>query len=147
MALSDEQRVRYARHLLLPELGEAAQLRLLASHVRFAEGVEVGARGVAEEYLRRAGVGVVGGSVDVDVDVDVHEDAHAHGYVDGDGDGYVDGDGDVLLVGPPELRCDPSLLEAARALSGAFSAVEAIKALAGIGRPARLDLELFAEDV
>jgi hypothetical protein len=137
MALSDEQRVRYARHLLLPELGETAQLRLLASRVRFAEGVELGARVVAEEYLRRAGVRVVGGSEDEDA----HEDAHAHGYVD------VDGDGDALLLSPPSLPCDPTLREAARALSGAFSAVEAIKTLTGIGRPARLDLELFAEEV
>jgi hypothetical protein len=38
------------------------------------------------------------------------------------------------------------LREAAWALSGAFAAVEAIKALTGIGRTARLDLDLLAAE-
>jgi hypothetical protein len=124
MSLTDEQRVRYARHLLLPELGEAAQLRLLGSRVRFAVEAEAGAREVAGEYLRRAGVAVV---------PDVS---------------HVDGGGTTLCLALPSLRCDPALRDAAQALSGAFAAVEAIKALAGIGQPAQLDLDLLlAEEV
>jgi hypothetical protein len=149
MALSDEQRVRYARHLLLPELGEAGQLRLLASRVRFAEGTERGASEIAGEYLRRAGVACSDVSVSVSVSVsenDGHDHDHAHDHAHDHVGGDVDGDG--LLLAPPKLNCSPSLHAAAQALSGAFAAVEAIKTLTGIGQPAQLDLDLLvAEDV
>lgn len=132
MSLSDSQRVRYARHLLLPELGEEGQLRLLAGSVRFAQGGARGAREVAGEYLRRAGVRV-----------NEEEDAHDYAHVHDDADVDVRGDGDVLLLSPPALACDPSLARAAEALSGAFVAVEAIKRLARIGEAAELDRNLL----
>jgi molybdopterin/thiamine biosynthesis adenylyltransferase/rhodanese-related sulfurtransferase len=62
--LSPEQRQRYSRHLLMPEVGTAGQAKLLASKVLI-----VGAGGLgspAALYLAAAGVGTIG-IVDFDV--------------------------------------------------------------------------------
>lgn len=62
--LTAEQRTRYARHIRLPEVGEAGQLRLLE-----AKALIVGAGGLgspAALYLAAAGVGTIG-VVDDDV--------------------------------------------------------------------------------
>jgi molybdopterin/thiamine biosynthesis adenylyltransferase/rhodanese-related sulfurtransferase len=62
--LSSAQRNRYSRHLLIPEVGEAGQLRLLDSKVLL-----IGAGGLgspAALYLAAAGVGTIG-LVDADV--------------------------------------------------------------------------------
>ncbi|MCI0425581.1 MAG: molybdopterin-synthase adenylyltransferase MoeB [Actinobacteria bacterium] len=56
--LTSDQRVRYSRHLLLPEVGEEGQIRLLESKVAL-----VGAGGLgspAAIYLAAAGVGTLG---------------------------------------------------------------------------------------
>ncbi|MGH3134354.1 MAG: molybdopterin-synthase adenylyltransferase MoeB [Gaiellaceae bacterium] len=63
-ALSSEQRSRYSRHLLIPEVGEEGQQRLLDARVLL-----VGAGGLgspASLYLAAAGVGTIG-IVDADV--------------------------------------------------------------------------------
>ena len=63
-ALTPEQRSRYSRHLLIPEVGEEGQQRLLDAHVLL-----VGAGGLgspASLYLAAAGVGRIG-IVDADV--------------------------------------------------------------------------------
>jgi sulfur-carrier protein adenylyltransferase/sulfurtransferase len=63
-ALSAEQRRRYSRHLLIPEVGEEGQLKLLASRVLL-----IGAGGLgspAALYLAAAGVGTLG-IVDADI--------------------------------------------------------------------------------
>lgn len=57
MSLSDEQLDRYARHIVLKEIGGEGQLKLLASHV-----VVIGAGGIgspAIQYLAAAGVGTI----------------------------------------------------------------------------------------
>jgi sulfur-carrier protein adenylyltransferase/sulfurtransferase len=62
--LTDAQRSRYSRHILLPEVGEAGQLKLLESKVLL-----IGAGGLgspAALYLAAAGVGTIG-LVDDDV--------------------------------------------------------------------------------
>ncbi len=62
--LSTDQRIRYHRHLLLPEVGEKGQMKLLASKV-----LMLGAGGLgspAALYLAAAGVGTIG-IIDMDV--------------------------------------------------------------------------------
>ena len=62
--LTAEQRLRYGRHLLLPEVGEAGQIKLLESRVLL-----LGAGGLGSPsalYLAAAGVGTLG-IVDFDV--------------------------------------------------------------------------------
>ena len=63
-SLSPERRTRYSRHLLIPEIGEAGQLRLLDSRVLI-----IGAGGLgspASLYLAAAGIGRIG-IVDADI--------------------------------------------------------------------------------
>ena len=62
--LGEEQRTRYSRHLLIPEVGEAGQIKLLDSRMLL-----IGAGGLgspASLYLAAAGVGTIG-IVDDDV--------------------------------------------------------------------------------
>ncbi len=63
-ALTPEQRNRYQRHLLLPEVGETGQLRLLDSKVLLLGAGGLGSP--AALYLAAAGVGTIG-IIDMDV--------------------------------------------------------------------------------
>src|SRR3954463_8359535 len=65
--LTDKQRARYSRHLLIPEVGEAGQAKLLSSKVLLIGAGGLGAPSAL--YLAAAGVGRIG-LVDDDV-VDV----------------------------------------------------------------------------
>src|SRR5579871_6202202 len=62
--LSDSQRERYSRHILLPEVGEAGQAKLLKSKVLLLGAGGLGSP--AALYLAAAGVGTLG-VVDADV--------------------------------------------------------------------------------
>ncbi|HEX6243903.1 MAG TPA: hypothetical protein VFZ61_23470 [Polyangiales bacterium] len=132
MGLRDDQRARYARHLLLPELGEAGQERLLAGRVRFPHEADAGARAVALGYLERAGVRESAREPD--------EQALARGAEELVP--LLDAAACARIAGRPEL------LEAARSLAGALAAVETIKRLAGLGGPGPQVSAglLFAED-
>src|SRR3546814_10357581 len=58
MEITDEQLARYARHIVLDEVGEEGQLRLLQSRV-----LVIGAGGLGSPllmYLAAAGVGTLG---------------------------------------------------------------------------------------
>ena len=121
--LTADQRSRYARHLLLVEIGEEGQSRLCAAVVGARQSADAAAAAVSADYLRRAGVMVQKASDDALV-------------VDLAGANRVD-----ALAGRPELR------DAAATLAGAFAAVEAIKAITGAGQPATLPEDLrLAED-
>jgi molybdopterin-synthase adenylyltransferase len=57
MTLTDEQLDRYARHIILKEIGGAGQMRLLSSHVAV-----IGAGGIGSpllQYLAAAGIGKI----------------------------------------------------------------------------------------
>lgn len=57
MSLTDTQLDRYARHIILPDIGGAGQAKLLAAHV-----VVIGAGGIgcpALAYLAAAGIGQI----------------------------------------------------------------------------------------
>ena len=102
---------RFARHLLLPQIGEAGQRRLLETELRL-EG-DAGVVKVAESYLSRAGVRI--------------------------GEGAVQSVASSEQVA--RVAGDAALEPAARALLGALAAVEAIRAtLALPGRSSELVL-------
>jgi hypothetical protein len=108
MSLSERDRVRFARQLLLPELGEAGQERLLAGRVRAADGADPEALEVARTYLERAGVSVTSNHEASELRVATTDELER-------------------LAGRPEL------LEAARALAGALAAVHAVQTVAAFG--------------
>ena len=77
MELNDEQFHRYARHLILDEVGEEGQERLLASRV-----LVIGAGGLGSPlllYLAAAGVGTLGIVDDDEVDLTNLQRQIAHG--------------------------------------------------------------------
>lgn len=58
MALTDDQQRRYARHIVLPEIGRAGQEKLLASKVLVIGAGGLGSSSIA--YLAAAGIGHIG---------------------------------------------------------------------------------------
>jgi hypothetical protein len=108
VALSGRDRTRYARHLLLTQLGEAGQERLLAAQVVANGDADAGALAVARRYLTRAGVQVCDDGASSPLRVATAEQV-------------------ATMAGHPSLRA------AARALAGALSAVNTIQSLIGVG--------------
>ena len=121
MSLDAAARRRYARQLLLGEVDEAGQLRLLKARFRRAEGSDADALAVAEDYLERAGclMGDDGTPLLVPSDASVSE-----------------------------FATDASLRAPAAAVMGAFAAVEHFKEALGLGDAATFPegLRLRPED-
>lgn len=110
MSLDSAARRRYARHVLLVEVGEAGQERLLRARFRPDAGADEDAYAVAAEYLERAGC---------------HADAR------GDTARVPDTETVGKFAGSAELRAP------AAAIAGAFAAVEHIKSVLGVGTARR----------
>ena len=125
MPLSARERSRYARQLLLPQIGESGQTRLLALRVRARPGGDEGALSVAATYLERAGVSV-------------GEHRAASEF-------FVAPSAELLRIAG-----DGALLEAARALAGALAAVDVLRTAVGFGGVAQAtipSLSVLTEDV
>ncbi len=104
VTLSGDQRARYSRHILLPEVGEEGQARLLESKVLL-----VGAGGLgspAALYLAAAGVGTLG-IVDFDtVDASNLQRQILH-TVDRVGQPKVDSARETLQALNPDVKIEP----------------------------------------
>lgn len=100
--LSSEQRLRYSRHLKIPEVGEEGQTKLLASRVLLVGAGALGSP--AAFYLAAAGIGTIG-IVDNDL-VDrsnlQRQILHTDGRV---GKKKVESARETLLALNPELEC------------------------------------------
>jgi len=117
------QRARYSRHLLLPEIGEAGQQKLLSTKVRVIDAADSEVATVTLDYLHRAGV-------------DVASPNHAALVLQLPHAAAVD-----AVAGVPALR------EASAFLLGAFAAVEAIKQITGAGSAGAFPLDfVLAEE-
>lgn len=80
MALSDQQLERYARHILMPEIGGAGQQKLMAAKV-----LAIGAGGLGSPllmYLAAAGIGTIGIIDDDTVDLSNLQRQIIHGTED-----------------------------------------------------------------
>jgi hypothetical protein len=121
--LSAADKQRYARHLLLAEVGEAGQERLCAAQVQLPVDMDPRAAQVARDYLKRAGVAIGSAGTAVALRVD--------------------------RASAQALAGDQLLEPAAAALLGALLAVEQIKAQLGLGEPVQLSagLQLSAPEV
>jgi hypothetical protein len=114
--LSPADKQRYARHLLLAEIGETGQERLCAARVQLPADMDPRAATVARDYLERAGVGV-----------DVAEAALAPS---------------ANRAAVAALAGDELFEPAAAALLGALHAVEQIKTQLAIGETLQLPVGL-----
>ncbi len=110
--LSDAQKRSYARQITLAEIGVEGQAQLCAAELAIVAAADARAADVAREYLSRAGVSM-------------REDASQL----------------VPVADEPSVRAlagEPALEACAAWLAGSFAAVEAIKAVIGVGIPAQL---------
>jgi molybdopterin/thiamine biosynthesis adenylyltransferase/rhodanese-related sulfurtransferase len=99
-SLTGEQRNRYQRHLLLPEVGEEGQLKLLNARVLLLGAGGLGSP--AAMYLAAAGVGTIG-IVDMDVVDDSNLQRQILHNVDRVGDRKVDSAKKTLTSLNPEV--------------------------------------------
>jgi len=119
LSLDAAARRRYARQLLIGEIGESGQLRLLDAGFRHGADGDADATAVAAEYLERAGCSAAEAGVELRV-----PDASAV----------------MRFAGSPALR------EPAAAIMGAFSAVEHLKEVLGLAAACELSPELTLSD-
>jgi len=110
MDLTDAQFKRYARHLILDEVGEEGQAKLLAARV-----LVIGAGGLGSPllmYLAAAGVGTIGVVDDDTVDVTNLQRQIVHA-TDRIGENKVESATDALAAINPEVRVVPHKLRLA----------------------------------
>jgi hypothetical protein len=119
LSLDAAARRRYARQLLVGEIGELGQLRLLDARFRPGAGGDVEATAVAAEYLERAGCAADQSGTELRA-----PDASAV----------------LRFAGSPAFR------EPAAAIMGAFSAVEHLKEVLGIAAAREFPNELTLSD-
>ena len=103
MALSEKQEMRYARHLILDEVGEEGQEKLLNSRV-----LVVGAGGLGSPllmYLAAAGVGTLGVVDDDAVDITNLQRQIAH-PTESVGRPKVDSAAETIAAINPEIRVE-----------------------------------------
>jgi hypothetical protein len=135
VALSGRDRTRYARHLLLTQLGEAGQERLLAAQVVANGDADAGALAVARRYLTRAGVKVSDGTLDDSSSARPSGTDEPRAPETNEPPGSEARAPAPLRVATAEqvasMAAHPSLREAARALAGALSAVNTLQSLIG----------------
>ncbi len=122
--LSDAEKSKYARQILLNELGTSGQERLCSTAFALSEAADPRAAVVARDYLERAGVGVrANPKAPLAVSVASTEEVS-------------------------RIAGDVALEACAAWLLGAHAAVEAIKAIAGAGSPAQFpDAFVLASEV
>jgi hypothetical protein len=116
MALTAEQRRRYARQVSLAEIGEAGQERLCDARFRLPPDADPRAAEVARGYLVRAGLAEAPTGV---------ASEHAPVHVSLPGSEQVRQRAGAVFLEPPTA-----------ALEGALAAVEALKSALGVGTPA-----------
>lgn len=119
MTLDAAARSRFTRQLLVGEIGESGQERLLEARFRPAEGCDADAYAVAADYLERAGCSFDPNGEEVRVAA--AEDV-------------------ARLAGTPALH------EAAARVAGAFAAVEHLKEILGIDAARDLPPDLRLSD-
>lgn len=115
MSLTASERARYARQVLLPEVGLVGQAKLCAATVAVNDGADSEASSITHDYLTRAGI-------------TVNNDTSALGAAQTS----IASTTQVEAFAPVELR------HAAAAFAGAYAATETIKAIVGAGTPATL---------
>jgi len=115
LSLDAAARRRYARQLLVGEIGEAGQERLLGAGFRRGAGCDADAHDVAAEYLERAGCSANESAADL----------------------LLPSAGAVM-----RFAGSPALAEPASAIMGAFSAVEHLKEVLGIAAARDFPTEL-----
>ncbi len=101
--LDDSEIERYARHLVLPEVGEEGQLRLLQSRVLIVGAGGLGAPLV--HYLAAAGIGTLGLVDDDAVDLSNLQRQPLHG-VDDIGRPKVDSGADAAAAINPQVKVE-----------------------------------------
>lgn len=116
MSLDATARRRYARQLLLGEIGEVGQERLFAAGFRRGTESDADAYAVAAEHLRRAGC--------------------RESEADGTPIRTPTADAVTYFAGSASLRAP------AAAILGAFAAVEHLKEVLGVGEPRNFPSEL-----
>lgn len=115
VVLNNEQRNRYSRHVMLPEVGEEGQLKLLGSRVLLLGAGGLGSP--AALYLAAAGVGTLG-IVDMDVVDQSNLQRQVIHRLDRVGDRKVDSARDTVQALNPDVNVEthPVRLDASNVL-------------------------------